>query len=386
MQQSQNEHWRGRVKPGPSFFSKMLPYAAGAAIGATLTAALLWGTYNAGRTKGYSYALDSQQQATQQENVQQKKEQQGIRQQTYTQSPTTAAKEIYAKMTIDEMKSYPIADDWKPVSGVHIKMPTGETVVISTRSKRETADKSYGTVMYLFDKNGKIDYDQARTVGTVSDNARQWVHYLYEGRPEDFHRKVIEFAGDGTIANLAIYKTLADLENRAVAQAVASVELAKFIQNPVPYLGIKFVQEFAREWEKEKYNGITSDNKGNHWLDIGGGNQRAFATREEALAYKQELKARENAPTPIYTFTERKSYPGGESEKRTTVIGPPKTPAQWETERSVQQDPIARRAEDAYHKAGALKGDVERATGEAVRGLQESLGKIFRPPEGQRRR
>ena len=73
MQQSQNEHWRGRVKPGSSFSSRMLPYAAGAAIGATLTAALLWGTYNAGRTKGYSYAPDSQQQAAQQENYRLKK-------------------------------------------------------------------------------------------------------------------------------------------------------------------------------------------------------------------------------------------------------------------------------------------------------------------------
>src|SRR3989344_5029122 len=73
MQQSQNEHWRGRVKAGSAFSSRILPYAAGAAIGATLTAALLWGTYNAGRTKGYSYAPDSQQQAAQQENYRLKK-------------------------------------------------------------------------------------------------------------------------------------------------------------------------------------------------------------------------------------------------------------------------------------------------------------------------
>ncbi len=73
MQHSQNKHWRERVKPGSSFFSQMLPYATGAAIGATLTAALLWGTHNAGRTRGYSSAPDSQQQVVQQENYRFKK-------------------------------------------------------------------------------------------------------------------------------------------------------------------------------------------------------------------------------------------------------------------------------------------------------------------------
>lgn len=108
-----------------------------------------------------------------------------------------------------------------------------------------------------------------------------------------------------------------------------------------------------------------------------------YRSMEEARQAVSEMERRKqdeaNRPRPVYTFKEYRNEPGGgASEKRTTVIGPSKTPAQWETERRVREDPVARRAEEAYHRAGAIKGDAERKAGEAARSIGKALEGVFK--------
>ncbi len=123
----------------------------------------------------------------------------------------------------------------------------------------------------------------------------------------------------------------------------------------------------------------------------------SFRSKEEARQAILNAEKRRfdeaNAPTSYHTFKETTTDPktGVTTETRTTSVGgPPKTPAQWETERAVSKDPVARGLNEAYQKAGAAKGEAEKKAGEVARGagkaLNEAAGNINRALQDAGRR
>ena len=115
--------------------------------------------------------------------------------------------------------------------------------------------------------------------------------------------------------------------------------------------------------------------------------------RREILRLQRQEHEEANRPSTYHTFKETTTDPktGVTTEKRTTYVGgPPQTPAQWETNRAVNRDPVARGLNEAYHAAGAAKGEAEKKAGEIARGagraLNEAAGNINRALEGLKRR
>lgn len=225
-----------------------------------------------------------------------------------------------------------------------------------------------GTAFYFNGKRLLADYSLARTVAHVSGEARKWEHFLFEGKPEEYVRKVTEYAGNNTVAGLAIHRALAELGNEAFARAAAGMEMGTFLENPAAYFAGKFFHEFHRELEREAFAGITTNSQGEYGV-LMGSDVKWYRTAGEALRERQKQLA--NAPAPYHMFVKKR--PDGSGEARTTVRGPLMTRQQAETEKRIREDPVLKWANKAIEKAGALKGDIERGTGQA----RDAFGRIL---------
>jgi hypothetical protein len=148
------------------------------------------------------------------------------------------------------------------------------------------------------------------------------------------------------------------------------------------FLAVTALQWFAYHVETRNDHLIGYDPGRGHTVTFEGqvysGLSSREAARQEIARLERRRQEEANRPSAYHTFVERKSYPGGESERRTTIIGDQRPPAQWEREKAAERDTPSRigRSLSEGDTKGAAK-EAGKAIGQTLDAYREGARQLF---------